>query len=100
MTDLAKRATRPTPETPIRDAIFMLGGSAVVIFVGGAVVASLVSEPLAFVLMPIVGALAVWRVFVLTGRGLRHNRELPGQLAHWERSWWCSKCGEIFAAEG
>jgi hypothetical protein len=30
---------------------------------------------------------------------LRYNRhELPGRLAQWQRSWWCSKCGEIFEA--
>jgi hypothetical protein len=100
MTELAKRAARPGPETPLRDALVMLGGGAVAIFFGGIVVAAIVSEPLAFVLMPVAAALLVWRVFVLTSRGLQFNRsELPGLLAHWERSWWCTRCGDIFAAD-
>jgi hypothetical protein len=32
MTELAKRAARPGPETPLRDALVMLGGGAVAIF--------------------------------------------------------------------
>lgn len=100
MTNLAKRAARPSPETPIRDAAIMLGEGAVAIFVGGVIVAVAVSDPFAFVLMAIAAALLVWRVYVLTVRGLQYNRrELPDLLAQWERSWWCTKCGEIFATD-
>jgi hypothetical protein len=99
MTELARKVARPEPETPLRDAVVILGVSAVSIFFGGAIVAALVSEPLAFVLMPIAAAAVLYWVFVRTSRGLRYNRtELPRRLASWQRSWWCSKCGEIFEA--
>ncbi len=97
MSELAKRVARPEPETPLRDAVVTLGVSAVSIFFGGVVVAALVSEPLAFVLMPIAAAAVLYWVFSRTSRALRYNRtELPGHLAAWQRSWWCSKCGKVF----
>ena len=99
MTELARKVARPDPETPLRDALRILGISAVSIFFGGAVVAGIVSEPLAFVLMPVAAAIVVYWVFVRTSRGLRYNRaEQPELLARWQRSWWCSKCGEVFEA--
>jgi len=97
MSELARRVARPEPETPLRDALKVLGISAVSIFFGGAAVAGIVSEPLAFVLMPVASALVLYWVFTRTSRGLRYNRnEFPGLLEKWRRSWWCSKCGEVF----
>lgn len=88
MSELAKTVARPEPETPLRDAVVALGISAVSIFFGGVVVAALLSEPLAFVLMPIAAVAVLYWVFVRTSRGLRFNRtELPGHLAVWQRSW-------------
>jgi hypothetical protein len=100
-TELARRAARPSPETPIRDALVMLGGGAVAIFVIGVIVAVATSDPVAFLLMAVLAGLLVARVVQLTRRGLAFNRsELPGLRNRWERSWWCSKCGEVFEDGG
>ncbi len=100
MSELARKVARPEPETPVRDAVQVLGIAAVSIFFGGAAVAGIVSEPLAFVLMPVASVLVLYWVFTRTSRGLRYNRnELPVRLAKWDRSWWCSKCGEVFEAD-
>lgn len=100
MSELAKRAARPSAATPLRDAAGMLVVGAGVIFVVGVIVAVATSDPVAFTLMAVLGVLLVTRVVQLTGRGLAFNRnDLPGLSSRWERSWWCSKCGEIFEGD-
>lgn len=41
-------------------------------------------------------ALAIW----LIRKVMRHNKEVwPGQMAKWQKSWMCNRCGAVFEKE-
>jgi hypothetical protein len=94
---LAERARPPEQDTPILYGLKALGMGAVVIFFGGAGIAVATSDPVAFVVMAVAAGLLVWHVLSRLRRGLAFNHgEYPALRERWERSWWCSKCGEIY----